>query len=67
VRKYGEKYFKETEVNFILRHVAALLNYKSDEEFEDLYKKTAWHFEDKFKKQSSSASFGYDIFKQAVK
>jgi hypothetical protein len=43
------------------------MGYKTDEEFEDLYKKTAWHFEEKLKKQSSSASFANDIFKQAVK
>ena len=65
--KYREKYFKETEVNSILCHVAYHRGYKTDEEFEDLYKKTAWHFEGKFKKQSSSASFAYDIFKKAVK
>jgi translation initiation factor 2 subunit 1 len=67
VEKYREKYSKAMEVNFILRHVADLLNYKTDEELEDLYKKTAWYFEEKFKKQSSSASFAYDIFKQAIK
>jgi translation initiation factor 2 subunit 1 len=63
VEKCTEKYSKAKAVNSILRHVAGLLDYKTDEELEDLYKKTAWHFEEKFKKQSSS----YDIFKQAVK
>jgi len=67
VGKYREKYFKETEVSSILCHVAYHLGYKTDQELEDLYKKTAWHFEEKFKKQSSSASFAYDIFKQVVK
>jgi len=62
VEKCTEKYSKAKAVNSILRHVAGLLDYKTDEELEDLYKKTAWHFEEKFKKQSSS----YDIFKQAV-
>ena len=63
VEKCLEKYSKAKAVNSILRHVAELLKYQSDEELEELYKKTAWRFEEKFKKQSSS----YDIFKQAVK
>lgn len=58
-----DKYSKAKAVNSILRHVGELLKYDSNEELEELYKKTAWHFEDKNKKQSSS----YDIFKQAVK
>jgi len=62
VEKCTEKYSKAKAVNSILRHVAELLKYQSDEELDELYRKTAWHFEEKFKKQSSS----YDIFKQAV-
>merc|ERR1711874_536197 len=49
-------------VNSIVRHVAEILGYKSNEELEDLYKKTAWHFEQKSKKQGSA----YDYFKQGV-
>merc|ERR1711874_472329 len=49
-------------VNSIVRHVAEILGYKSNEELEDLYKKTAWHFEAKSKKQGSA----YDYFKQGV-
>ena len=45
-----------------MRHVASILDYKSNEELEDLYTKTAWHFERKSKKKGSS----YDYFKQAV-
>lgn len=63
MEKCTEKYSKAKAVNSILRHVAGLLDYQTDEELEELFKKTAWHFEEKFKKQSSS----YDIFKQAVK
>ncbi len=43
--------------------MAELLKFQTDEDLEDLYRKTAWHFEEKNKKQSSS----YDVFKQAVK
>lgn len=51
------------QVNSILRHVAEILKYETDEELENLYKKTAWYFDEKFKKQATS----YDIFKHAVK
>lgn len=62
VEKCTEIYSKAKAVNSILRHVAAILNYKSDEELEELYRKTAWRFEAKTKKKGSS----YDWFKQAV-
>ena len=38
------------------------MEFKSNEQLEDLYKQTAWHFEAKTKKKGSS----YDWFKQAV-
>ena len=47
-------------ITHTLRHVAAILGYKSSDELEELYKKTAWHFEAKTKKKGSS----YDFFKQ---
>ena len=47
-------------VNSILRHVAQIQGFKSNEELEDLYRKTAWRFEGKNKKKGSS----YDWFKQ---
>ena len=50
-------------MNSILRHVAATLGYKTNEELEELYRKTAWHFEAKTKKKGSS----YDWFKQVRK
>nr|CAG4645666.1 EOG090X09RW [Lynceus sp. MCZ IZ 141354] len=62
VDKCTEKYAKAKAVNSILRHVAGLLEYKTDAELEELYKKTAWHFEEKFKRLGSA----YDAFKQAV-
>jgi len=62
IEKCEEKFAKARAVNSILRHVAEILKYETDEELEELYKKTAWHFDEKLKKQASS----YDIFKHAV-
>ena len=60
VERCTEVFSKAKAVNSILRHVAAILGFKSSEELEELYKKTAWHFEAKTKKKGSS----YDWFKQ---
>ncbi|XP_054715834.1 eukaryotic translation initiation factor 2 subunit 1-like [Uloborus diversus] len=62
IEKCEEKFAKARAVNSILRHVAEILKYESDEELEELYKKTAWYFDEKCKKQASS----YDMFKHAV-
>jgi len=62
VERCTEVFSKAKAVNSILRHVATILDFKSSEELEDLYRKTAWHFEAKTKKKGSS----YDWFKQAV-
>lgn len=51
------------QVNSILRHVADILEYSTDAQFEELYEKTAWFFDEKMKKQGAS----YDVFKVAVK
>ncbi|XP_018563335.1 eukaryotic translation initiation factor 2 subunit 1 [Anoplophora glabripennis] len=63
VEKCTERFAKAKAVNSILRHVAELLRYESDEQLEELYQKTAWYFEEKYKKNKASA---YDFFKQAV-
>ncbi|XP_017877356.1 eukaryotic translation initiation factor 2 subunit 1 [Ceratina calcarata] len=63
VERCTERYAKAKAVNSILRHVAELLHYDSDDQLEELYQKTAWHFEEKYKKQKASA---YDFFKQSV-
>lgn len=63
VEKCTERFAKAKAVNSILRHVAELLHYDSDEQLEELYQKTAWYFEEKYKKQKASA---YDFFKQSV-
>lgn len=62
IEKCNEQFSKAKAVNSILRHVADLLGYDNDVQLEDLYTKTAWHFEDKYKRKASA----YDAFKQAV-
>ncbi|KAI4468200.1 eukaryotic translation initiation factor 2 subunit 1 [Holotrichia oblita] len=44
VEKCTERFAKAKAVNSILRHVAELLKYENDEQLEELYQKTAWHF-----------------------
>lgn len=62
VAKCEEKYAKAKTVNSILRHVGELLGYKHDDQLTELYTKTAWYFDEKFKKPGAS----YDAFKLAV-
>lgn len=62
VERCTEKFAKAKAVNSIIRHVGELLDYKTDEQVEALYGKTAWKFEEKYKKQACA----YDVFKQAV-
>lgn len=60
--KCTERFAKAKAVNSILRHVAELLKFETDEQLEELYQKTAWHFEEKYKSKTAA----YDVFKQAV-
>jgi len=60
--KCEEKFAKAKAVNSILRHVAELLGYGSNEKLEELYEKTAWFFDEKYKKLGAS----YEAFKHAV-
>lgn len=62
IEKCTEQFSKAKAVNSILTHVADLLGYDSDAQLEELYTKTAWHFEEKFKKKASA----YDAFKASV-
>merc|ERR1712241_620604 len=62
IERCTEVFSKGKAVNSILRHVAQIMEFKSNEQLEDLYRQTAWHFEAKTKKKGSS----YDWFKQAV-
>jgi len=60
--KCTERYSKAKAVNSILRHIGELLDYTEDEQLEDLYKRTAWSLEEKYKFKLSA----FDIFKEAV-
>ncbi|GFR67092.1 eukaryotic translation initiation factor 2 subunit 1 [Elysia marginata] len=62
VVKCEEKFAKAKAVNSILRHVAELMGYKSNEDLERLYEKTAWFFDTKYNKPGSS----FEAFKHAV-
>lgn len=62
VVKCEEKFAKAKAVNSILRHVGELLKYNSDEQLEDLYTKTAWLYDEKYRKPGAA----YDAFKHAV-
>lgn len=61
VEKCTERFAKAKAVNSILRHVADMMKF-SNEQLEELYEKTAWHFEEKYKSKAAS----YDVFKQCV-
>lgn len=51
------------QVYSILRHVAEVLEYSKDEQLENLYQRTAWVFDEKYKRPGYGA---YDVFKLAV-
>lgn len=51
------------KVYSILRHVAEVLEYTKDEQLESLFQRTAWVFDDKYKRPGYGA---YDAFKHAV-
>uniref|UniRef100_A0A183G5D0 Eukaryotic translation initiation factor 2 subunit 1 n=1 Tax=Heligmosomoides polygyrus TaxID=6339 RepID=A0A183G5D0_HELPZ len=57
-----ERFAKAKAINSILRHVAEQLGYEKDEQLEDLYMRTAWHFDRKEKKKAAA----YDVFKRAI-
>lgn len=46
----------------ILRHVGEILKYETDEQLEELFEKTAWFFDDKYKTTGGA----YEAFKHAV-
>ena len=62
VEKCTERFAKAKAVNSILRHVADILKFETNEQLEELYEKTAWHFEEKYKSKAAA----YDVFKQSV-
>lgn len=55
--------FVVLQVYSILRHVAEVLEFTKDEQLESLFQRTAWVFDEKYKKPGYGA---YDAFKQAV-
>ena len=61
--KCEDKFTKSKTVYSILRHVAEVLEYTRDEQLESLFQRTAWVFDDKYKRPGYSA---YDAFKHAV-
>uniref|UniRef100_A0A671U8T3 Eukaryotic translation initiation factor 2 subunit 1 n=1 Tax=Sparus aurata TaxID=8175 RepID=A0A671U8T3_SPAAU len=61
--KCEDKFTKSKTVYSILRHVAEVLEYSKDEQLESLYQRTAWVFDEKYKRPGYGA---YDVFKQAV-
>lgn len=62
MEKCTERFAKAKAVNSILRHVADILKFETNEQLEELYQKTAWHFEEKYKSKTAA----HDVFKQAV-
>ncbi|THD19908.1 Eukaryotic translation initiation factor 2 subunit 1 [Fasciola hepatica] len=63
VVKCQDRFAKAKAVNQILRHTAEKLGYETDEQLDELCKKTAWFFDKKFGKRAAS----YDVFKRVVK
>ncbi|CAI2307660.1 unnamed protein product [Caenorhabditis sp. 36 PRJEB53466] len=62
LKQCEERFANAKMVNSILRHVAEQLGYTTDAELEELYQKTAWHFDRKEKRKAAS----YDAFKKAI-
>ncbi len=57
-----DRFAKAKAVNSILRHVADQLEYERDSQLEELYEKTAWHFDRKAGKKAAA----YEVFKKAI-
>ena len=62
ILKCEDKFARGKTVNSILRHTAEVLKLNTDAEFEDLYERTAWKIDEKYKKPG----YAYDFFKQCV-
>jgi len=56
-----DRFAKGKAINSILRHVADELGYTENSQLEELYEKTAWHFDRKFRKKAAA----HDVFKKA--
>lgn len=62
ILKCEEKFARGKTVNSILRHTAEVLKLSTDQQFEELYEKTAWKLDEIHKKPGCA----YDMFKQCV-
>lgn len=62
ILKCEDKFARGKTVNSILRHTAEVLKMTTDQEFEDLYERTAWKIDEKYKKSGHA----YDVFKNCV-
>jgi len=62
VKKCEEKFTRGKTVASILRHVGEILKYDSDEQLEELFEKTAWFFDEKYRTTGGA----YEAFKHAV-
>lgn len=62
ISKCEERFVRGKTVSSILRHTAEVLGLKTNEEFEDLYEKTAWFFDEKYKRTGAA----FDVFARAV-
>ncbi len=51
------------KVNLILRDTAKVLEIQSNAEFEELYEKTAWFYDEKYHQLGAA----YDVFARAVR
>ena len=61
------KYSKAKCVHSILRHTVELLHQSKHEvDFEDLFQRSAWMFDKKYKRENEKYPASYDIFKRAV-
>ena len=58
-----EKFVRGKTVNSILRHTAEVLGLQTNEQFEELYEKTAWFYDDKHRRLGAA----YDVFVRAVR
>ncbi|KAH7668250.1 eukaryotic translation initiation factor 2 subunit 1 [Aphelenchoides avenae] len=57
-----ERFARAKAIYSILRHVAELLGYETNEQLEELYNKTAWHFDRKAKEKAAA----FATFKKAL-
>ncbi|UJR10603.1 hypothetical protein I4U23_014800 [Adineta vaga] len=57
-----EKFFRSKIVNTILRQTAEKLELQTNDEFEELYEKTAWFYDQRDKKQGAA----YDVFHRVM-